>query len=45
MSQKAGPILYIIVAFVSLWFFYWFAAVYHWKVGTGEDLNHSSGER
>jgi len=29
LSQKAGPIMYIIVCIVSLWFFYWFAAVYH----------------
>jgi len=28
-SQKAGPILYIFVCLVSIWFFYWFAAVYH----------------
>jgi hypothetical protein len=28
-SQKAGPILYIMVVLVSLWFFYWFNAVYH----------------
>jgi len=39
LSQKAGPIMYIIVCIVSLWFFYWFAAVYHWKSSYRWDLD------
>jgi hypothetical protein len=29
IRKNAGPILYIIVCIISLWFFYWFGAVYH----------------
>jgi hypothetical protein len=29
MDKKAGPILLAIVVFASIWFIYWFAAVYH----------------
>jgi hypothetical protein len=29
IRQNAGPILYIIVCLISIWFFYWLAAVYH----------------
>jgi hypothetical protein len=26
-KSKVGPILYIVVSILSIWFFYWFAAV------------------
>lgn len=29
LKEKAGPLLYIFVAAVSIWFFYWFGALYH----------------
>jgi len=29
IRKNAGPILYIIVAVTAVWFFFWFAAVYH----------------
>jgi len=29
IKKKAGPILYAIVCVVSIWYFYWFAALYH----------------
>jgi hypothetical protein len=29
LIQNAGPILYIVVSVISLWFFYWFGALYH----------------
>ena len=29
IRRNAGPILYAVVCIVSLWFFYWFGALYH----------------
>ena len=29
LKEKAGPILYITVVVLSLYFFYWFGALYH----------------
>lgn len=29
LKEKAGPILYGTVVILSLFFFYWFAALYH----------------
>ena len=29
IRENAGPILYVIVCVVSIWFFYWFGALYH----------------
>lgn len=29
LKEKAGPILYGVVVVLSLWFFYWFGALYH----------------
>jgi hypothetical protein len=29
IRKNPGPILYTVVAIVSIWFFYWFGAVYH----------------
>jgi hypothetical protein len=29
VKKNAGPILYTIVCVISIWFFYWFGALYH----------------
>jgi hypothetical protein len=29
LEKKGGPVLFGIVVVVSIWFIYWFAAVYH----------------
>lgn len=27
LKKKAGPILYIVVSVLGIWFFYWFGAI------------------
>ncbi len=29
LKKNAGPILYVVVSLLAIWFFYWFAAVVH----------------